>query len=122
MISLSDLRKRKWFAEAFSALGFIVVALVLVVPYLTKGEFFLGSDGVSFFATKKFYIDSLFSGDFAFWTKYLLGGMPSEIGGTITYPPIFIFGLLPLNPVWLLFLFDLKANYRNFARCDSLNR
>lgn len=49
MISLSDLRKRKWFAEAFSALGFIVVALVLVVPYLTKGEFFLGSDGVSFF-------------------------------------------------------------------------
>ncbi len=97
MISLSDLRKRKWFAEAFSALGFIVVALVLVVPYLTKGEFFLGSDGVSFFATKKFYIDSLFSGDFAFWTKYLLGGMPSEIGGTITYPPIFIFGLLPLK-------------------------
>ena len=64
------------------------------MPYLLSNTFFYGTDGISFFATKSFYAKSLLSGDYAFWNKYLLGGMPSEITGTITYPTLIVFGFL----------------------------
>ena len=94
MFVFNDLKKRKIWNELLIVVGYGLVAFLLILPYLLSNTFFYGPDGISFFSTKSFYAHSLFSGDYAFWNKYLLGGMPSEITGTITYPPLLVFGFL----------------------------
>ena len=94
MVLFTDLRKKKIRNELLIVAGYGLVAFFLILPYLLSNTFFYGPDGISFFASKSFYAKSLLSGDYAFWNKYLLGGMPSEIQGTITYPTLIVFGFL----------------------------
>lgn len=75
---------------------FLIIPFLFILPYCFGDTIFLGTDGIQFFSTKRFYTEALLQGDFAFWNKYLMGGTPYEAYGNF-YPPAFLLSLLPMD-------------------------
>lgn len=81
---------------------FAFIPFLLVIPYFFSNMIFLGSDGIAFFSTKKFYTDTLLQGDFAFWNKYMMAGSPYEVFGNF-YLPGFVLSFLPMKVFIILY-------------------
>lgn len=90
---IKDMKQKNIFVFAI----LLIIPFLIILPQCVNNTFFLGYDGITYFSTRKFYLESLFQGDLTFWNKYLMGGSPSEVWGGILYPPFVILGWLPMK-------------------------
>lgn len=84
---------------------FLLLPVMMYLPYLIRGEMPGGADVLQFFLRKKAWAESVCQGEIPQWNKYLANGMPQS-GVTDFYIVSTILSFLPLRAfVWCFYIF-----------------
>ncbi len=85
---------------------FIIIPVLIYIPYYLKGEIPGNADLVQYFSNKVWFAEQLLKGEFVEWNRYLVGGMPQNSG--LGYLPVMLLSLFPLREyIYLCFIFHL---------------
>lgn len=92
-------------AKRWGFLIFIIIPVLIYIPYYLKGEIPGNTDLVQFFSSRIQFAQSLLNGEIMEWNRYLAGGMPQAMNG---YIPNILLSLFPLKQyIYLFFIFHL---------------
>lgn len=87
-------------AKRWGFLIFIIIPVLIYIPYYLKGEIPGNTDLVQFFSSRIQFAQSLLNGEIMEWNRYLAGGMPQAMNG---YIPNILLSLFPLKQYIYLF-------------------
>lgn len=72
---------------------FFLIPIIFLSNYYISNEVFFDADGVQFFTSKLFTINCFKNGEFPFWNKYLMNGMPYAMDANGIFYPFNYLGL-----------------------------
>ncbi len=72
---------------------FFLIPIIFLSNYYVSNEVFFDADGIQFFTSKIFTINCLKSGEFPFWNKYIMNGMPYAADANGVFYPFNYLGL-----------------------------
>lgn len=85
---------------------FIIIPVLIYIPYYLRGEIPGNADLVQYFSGKAWFAKQLLKGEFVEWNRYVANGMPQNTG--MSYLPGTLLSLLPLREyIYLFFVFHL---------------